>query len=247
MVCYSSPGRNDSEGTQDIIGDMEDNETCRQAVKGCDFVYFIGPAGHPKEGEFGIKMIDAAKEQGVPHFIFSSVTHPQQSSLLQHTQKLRTEEHLINSKMDYTILQPCHYHHNFNIDQVLKDEVFSMFYEHDKKLSLVDCEDVAEVAAKVINDPQKHNRATYELIGPDILTSDEMAEIFIRETGIRIQSRSMPVEDFIAGLGEVPEYTKEMFRHLSATYNSNVLEWLLGRKPTSFTEYVHREMSKLLK
>jgi uncharacterized protein YbjT (DUF2867 family) len=240
--------------TEAYVGDMNDNADCRSAMKGCDFVYYIGAAGIPNETEMGVKVIDIAKEQRINHFVLSSVLHPQQSSLLQHTTKLHIENHIINSGVSYTIIQPCHYHHNFNVEHILQTRLFSMFYRHDKKLSLVDVGDVAEVAGKIISEPQKHHRATYELVGSDYLTSDEMVEIFSQETGIPISSMAMSADDFIASLGDIPEYTQNVIRRLSKTYNgvglsgnSNVLQWLLGRTPTTFREYVRREMKRISK
>lgn len=47
-------------------------------------------------------------------------------------------------------------------------------------------------------------------------------------------------------------YGRECFRHLAETYseygivgNPNVLSWLLQRKPTTFAQYVERELNKL--
>jgi hypothetical protein len=66
------------------------------------------------------------------------------------------------------------------------------------------------------------------------------------------------VEEYIGSNPEERELTpdvqhlKEIMLSISAYYskhsfigNPNVLEWLLGRRPTSFEQFVRRELSRL--
>ena len=62
-----------------------------------DAVYHVGPTLHPREREMGIGLIDAARAEGVRHFVFSSVLHSIVTDLVQHEIKRDVEEHLVTS------------------------------------------------------------------------------------------------------------------------------------------------------
>lgn len=186
-----------------------------------------------------------------------SVLHPCMSTLLQHTMKRKAEEYLIykglSAGLNYTILQPTHYCHNFSVPIVRAEGVYKIFYDPASKLSLVDAEDVGSVAAKVLTE-DGHQNATYELVGTDFLSSYEMADIYNRLTGSNVEViyESNPDEAMKMFSKEDWEgYPGEVFRNLSYTYttfglagNPNVLTWLLSRAPHTFEEYVTREIAK---
>lgn len=113
-----------------------------------------------------------------------------------------------------------------------------------------DCEDVGEVAAKVLAE-DTHANATYELVGHDFLSPSDMVAIFNKATGKKAAATYVPVERLIEALGITDSYCVETFIRLADTYsrygiagNPNVCEWLLGRKPTSFEQYVQRELER---
>lgn len=57
----------------------------------------------------GFAAVDAAREAGVKHFVFSSVLHAIITDLVQHESKRDIEEHLVSSGLEFTILQPANY------------------------------------------------------------------------------------------------------------------------------------------
>ena len=91
----------------------------------------------------------------------------------------------------------------------------------------------------------------YQLAGPDALSQDDCAGILTTVLGRPIRAVAKPIEDFrrdAAAAGMPAERIEVMFK-MNAHYdahglvgNSNVLRWLLGRKPTRFAEFVRREL-----
>ena len=236
-----------------LVGDLLDPGDLRRAVDGAKSVVHIGPPMHPREAEMGHGVVTAARQAGVEHVVQFSVTHPQLEPLLNHQAKLAVERVLLLSRMPFTILQPMHYMQNVDVAQVVAEGVLRQPYSLDTRLAHVDLEDVAEVAAKVVGEGRHHHYATYELCGEDFHNAHELAQAISAESGRPVAAEHVP---FPAGTtagprpSEADDYRLDaMFRlfdhygRYGITGNPNVLSWLLGRRPTSFDEYVRRSLA----
>lgn len=243
------------EGVKEVyIGDISDPADVRNALKGCDKVLYIPTFLSEDEDAVGKQFIDIASEEGIKQYVLVTVTHTNMSTLKQHTAKLHIEEHLIykglTDNLNYTILQPMHYYHNFNVKSVVDSNSFVVFYDLNRRLSFVDVFDVAQVASKVLTE-DGHQNATYELVGSEFLSSYDLVKQFNDITGRNINAVQISVDDLAKAAGITDTYTLEAIQALSDTYtkygltgNSNVLTWLLGRKPSTFKDYLEREMHK---
>lgn len=237
------------------VGDLTDLSFIDSLMEEANQVVYIPPLFSPEEALIGQRMIDKAIAHQIEHFLFLSVTHPILTSLLQHTAKRDVEEYLIMKGMEtqcsYTILQPMHYMHNFNPKMVAETGKYRIFYDVDSKVGYVATEDVGKVAVSVLKEPKKHNKATYELVGTEAYSPNELIEIFNQVTGLQAESAYVDVEDFLEEIQAKDLYFREGFKRLAYSYttwgldgNSNVLTWLLGHEPTSFKEYVEAKMNE---
>ena len=240
-----------------IVGNALDPVTLDKAMDGVKSVFHVGPSFHPQEAEMGIAVINAASNAEVEHFVYDSVLHPQISALLQHRMKLIVEEHLINSDLNYTILQPMHYMQNINISDVYSEGLFKQASTLETPLSFVDMDDKVEVAAKVLTE-DGHYGATYELCSDDYLNAIEIAKLMTKVLGKEILPKLVPKEFIISGFQKAfPEYGDYPARGFNALFdyyseygffgNFNVLKWLLGRNPTTLEEYIKKEFDKIIK
>ncbi|MBO1307711.1 NmrA family NAD(P)-binding protein [Enterococcus sp. 669A] len=238
-----------------IVGDGRSVDDVKKALDGCDKVLYIPPMFIYDEAEIAKRFVNEAVNAGIQQFVMMTVTHPNMSTLPQHTQKLKAEEQLVykglSDHLNYTILQPMHYMHNFSVPMVWSTNAYQCFYTKTTKLSYVDVVDVAEVAAKVLTETT-HANATYELVGTDFLSPDDMVEKFNQLTGREAVCQQIPVETIINYFptAKYDSYFVKTFQELSKTYgdygiagNANVLTWLLGRQPTTFDEYIKREIA----
>jgi NAD(P)H dehydrogenase (quinone) len=222
----------------------------RRAAEGIRAVYHICPNVHPDEVEIGRAVIAAAREAGVEHFVLHSVLHPQTEQMPHHWNKLRVEEALLESGLNFTILQPAAYMQNLLAGWRLITEggILRNPYPVETRLSLVALEDVAEAAAIVLTQPG-HTGATYELAGTPPLTQTEVAAVFGEALGRPVRAEAEPIEAWelrarTAGLGDHQRATLiQMFRYYGRhglIGNPNTLAWLLGRSPTSLVEFARR-------
>ncbi len=232
------------------VGDLQDPSALAQAVQGVTSLYHICPNMHPSEIEIGRAILTAAQEAGVRRFVYHSVLHPQVEAMPHHWHKLRVEEAIFESGLDYTILQPAAYMQNLQAswESILGDGVYRVPYAPDTRLGMVDLMDVAEVAARVLTETG-HVGAIYELAGPDILTQEEAAAVLSQELRRDVRVEQIPRDRWrqqaqAGGLSDFAVNTLlamfEYYERFGFWGNANVLSWLLKRPPTSFAQFVRR-------
>ena len=245
----------ESAGVSEIyLGDLLNLDDLQEIMEGVEAVYHICPNVHPGEVDIGVGVIQAAKEAGVKHFVYHSVLHPQIEAMPHHWLKLRVEEHLIESGLPFTILQPTAYMQNVAalIPKLLEGGVYRVPYPIETGISLVDLEDIAQAAAVVLTEPG-HTGATYELVGTGPITQSQVAAVLSEVLGKDIQAQRIPYKTWETqalknGLGSYQRYTLlkmfQNYKKFGFSGNSLVLGWLLGRQPTTLESCLRRELNK---
>lgn len=179
-------------GVQDVVvGDLLEPAQLRSAFEGVTKVFHIGPPEHPHELAIGQTRIDLAQEHGVEQFVFFSVLHPPISALRHHWNKLLVQEYLVDSGVPHTTLQPTMFMRSPR--QALAQGVMAVPWAADQPMSVVDLDDVAEVAVKVLSE-EGHLRAIYDLVGDRPLSNHDMAEIVSKVTGKPLKAQQVPTD-----------------------------------------------------
>jgi uncharacterized protein YbjT (DUF2867 family) len=246
-------------GAGDVIaGDMRDQAVMDRATGAPNQVraiYHICANMSPDELSIAQVAVRAARAAGVEHFVYHSVLHPQTEAMPHHWQKLRTEELLFETGLPYTILQPAAYMQNILAywDRIVQDGIYAVPYATEARLSMVDLEDVAKVAATVLTE-RGHAGATYELVGVDVLSPAGVAEVLAQLLGRPVRAQAVDLEVWeqgarASGLGDYQvETLLQMFRYYERYGlwgNPQVLTWLLRRPPTTFARFARRETERL--
>lgn len=236
---------------ESVVGDLASADGVRRAADGVRAIYLIAPNMYPEEETIGRHVIDAARSEGVAHLVYHSVLHPQTEAMPHHWQKLRVEEAIFESGLAYTILQPAIYMQNMlaGWDRIQNEGVYSIPYPAATRLSMVDLQDVAQVAAAVVDEPG-HHAAIYELSGTKALAQSEVAAVLGQGLGRSVVAEETPLDAWERaarerGLsGYALDTLLQMFRYYARfgfEGNPNVLEYLLGRRATSLAAFVERE------
>lgn len=235
-----------------VVGDLSDPDALADALRGAEKVFHVGPTLHPREREMGVGVVDAACREGVEHVVFSSVLHSIATGLVQHEIKRDVEEHLVASGLEFTILQPANFMLPLKLRPVFERGVFELSWSLERRQSMVDLEDVTDVALTVLTDSKAHTGATYELVGPGRYTAHDLGEIIGRVLGRPVEVRRIDADDYLrawVGGGDPADFPHQLqvLRSITGHYSShdfignpNVLTWLLGRPPTTFEEFVRR-------
>lgn len=232
------------------VGSLDDSAAIAGAAQGAQAIYHICPNVSSSEVAFGRAVIDGIKRAGLRRFVFHSVLHPQIEAMPHHWDKMRVEEMLFASGLDVTVLQPTAYMQNLLAawPAIANEGVLQVPYPADTRISLVDLDDVGEVAARVATEPS-HSGATYELVGTPPYAQSEAAEIVAAALGrpVRVEAESIEAWSARARAAGMDDYQREtlaaMFRYYARhglIGSPNTLRWLLGREPTSLAEFAAR-------
>ena len=236
-----------------VLGDLRDNDSLTEAMKGITSIYYICPNMAPDELEIGKNLIRIARQNGVTRFVYHSVFHPQIEAMPHHWQKMRMEEYLFESGMDFTILQPCAYMQNIlsGWQSITERGIYAVPYATSARISIVDLQDVAAVAEIVLTQ-RDHKNAIYELAGPEPLSQDEVAATLATELNRPVDAVALDLADWVenarsSGMDERSISTLikmfEYYEKFGLTGNANVLSYLLKRPATQFSEFVQRILS----
>jgi uncharacterized protein YbjT (DUF2867 family) len=249
-----------------VQADMGKADDARRILSGVTAVLYIGPSVHSHETEIGYTMIDASRSEAqhgnLKHFIYSSVLHTQLRKLLNHDCKRYVEEYLIESGLNYTIIQPSHILDQFPVEMLVRSEdpVFPASFDPRVAFSFTALRDLAEAIAIIFQEREKHYLAHYTACSTGPTSYAEVLAMLSEEIDKPIQVQRQgyyeAADKFYSALaaesGEVPQGTRDAVHRLLLYYNfygikgnTNVLEWLIGRKPTSIGQFLHQKVSEI--
>lgn len=237
-------------------------------MKDVTTVVHIGPSYHPHETEIGYMMIDAALaayDHGkgtLKHFVLSSVLNTQFRKMMNHDCKRYIEEYIMESGLPYTILQPTTFMDNLPIAIFVQQEnpAFKSAWSTDVKFSWICLRDLSAVMKTVLEEREKHFYAQYPLVSTHAtLSFDEALKIVGRklskEIEVSVAEYRVAVGNLLVrlhGTTDVDPRTKDAAQRMILFYdnrglvgNSNVLEWVLGRKATQFDEWVDLKVKEV--
>ena len=233
-----------------VVGDLRSRDFLQRACRDVDVVYHITPNMRPDEVSLAQLLLRAAQANGCSRVVYHSVLHPQTEEMPHHWQKLRVEEMLFKTGLDYTILQPAAYMQNLLPYRraVIEEGALRVPYPPETRLGMVDLDDVATVAARVLTE-DGHAGAIYELAGGDVVTQREIAhrlgDLLDRPVAVEEIPRSRWEAD--AHAADLDAYAVDTLLRMFDYYarygfygNPTVLAMLLGRAPTSLDDFLRR-------
>jgi (4-alkanoyl-5-oxo-2,5-dihydrofuran-3-yl)methyl phosphate reductase len=222
-----------------VVGDLDKPETLTSAMCDIDRLFLVTPVTQQV-----IHLLEAAKEAGVKHVVKQSTIEADRS--LGPGRWHRQQEELIEaSALDWTFLRPTMMMVN-TIEwwsETIKSQNAVYFPGGKGKVPPVDPRDIAEVACKVLTNPEQHRGRIYELTGPEALTIGEMVQVLEKVLGKRIRYMNVPA--FLAAawlrkFGMSRELVKGLMETLGAlrrneyAYVTDAVESITGQKPRTF-------------
>ncbi|KIJ27598.1 hypothetical protein M422DRAFT_271201 [Sphaerobolus stellatus SS14] len=134
-----------------------EGEKFRSTFKDIDIVFHDGPVMDLSEVGINQSVIDAAKVAGVKHFVLCTSFQPIRSKMEANTMRLNVEEYLIESRLNYTILEPGMFMQNLALDVVIKTGKIPMGFSSDILHGFIDLADLATVREHML----REHRADY--------------------------------------------------------------------------------------
>ena len=226
------------------IGDLTDAASLKAALQGVDSVFYITPAFIPNEVEIGVNMVKAAQAAGVRRFVFSSVIHPVITALTNHSAKAPVEAALIDSDMEFVLLQPAMFFQNFvqSWPKVVQSGTYAEPWSAQTRFSHVDYRDVAEVVAIALTE-DRLNFGTFELCAEGQHNRIEVAALMSEVLGKPIAAgdvdrSEMPGASAPDGQLSPIEKMFAWYDHHGLLGDALTLRAILGREPRTLAQYL---------
>ena len=176
----------ESRGANVFIGDLEREKDIYKACQGVKYVISShGSGGKPQAVQYraNIDLIDAAKEAGVEHFVFTSVMGAdrgyEDSPVFK--AKREVEKYLQNSGLNYTILRPSAFASSLLplAERFKQTGIYLLIGDPQNRTSVVSTDDLARIAIDSVFVESAKNKIL-AVGGPEILTRGDIPQIFSR-------------------------------------------------------------------
>lgn len=171
-----------------IKGDLSDTDSLRQAMKGISTLFLLAPNAADELTQ-ALQALSIARESHVKGVVYLSVFKGAEYVDVPHFTGKHTVERMIERcHVPATVLRPAYFIQNDvrQKDTLLNHGIYGMPIG-EKGISMVDVRDIGEAAARELlrrelaSDPLP--RETYELVGPDALTAESIAQIWTDALG----------------------------------------------------------------
>jgi uncharacterized protein YbjT (DUF2867 family) len=199
----SSYGSLEQLGAEIFVGDLQRQESIARSVQGVR--YIISAHGSSAKDAFAleyqanVELIDAAKAQGVEHFVFISVLgvdhHYEESPIFK--AKREIEKYLARSGLRYTILRPSGFASNLLAlaRTFERTGLYFLIGRPENRTSIVSTDDLSEIAVRACTLADARNH-TFAIGGPEALRRDEIPKIFEKIFNKKGQLLTIPLEVF---------------------------------------------------
>ncbi|GAA6621124.1 NmrA family NAD(P)-binding protein [Scytonema sp. NUACC26] len=241
-------------GISTVHLDLDQISTYEKALQGVQHLFMV--TGYTVDMlSQGKNLTDAAKDVGVEYIVHVGTFHqpgcPQTKLIRHYIWHQLVETYIEASGIGWTHLCPNAFMQNFF--GAVQDGKLRMFFGQER-VGLVDCFDLARVAAVALRSPQKHIGQKY-FLSVEALTMNEAAQILSEELSKAITYEPLPASDLRKlpiGQTMEPAYFECIVRQMELlqagqlpdfadTYDN--IPQILGEKPTSFREFVRNNLS----
>ena len=222
-----------NEGIEVEYGDFEDPQSLQKAVEGCYGVFSVQQPheyGVDAEVKQGIALIDAAKNAGIKHFVYSSVGGAERNTGIPFFEsKWKIEQYLYRSGLNWTVFRPVNFMENF-LDSRMQDSIyngiFPMPLNSDMPLQLICVDDIGGFVAMAFKDLDTFTGKALEIAG-DELTGREMAQVFSKAIGRQVTYQEIDLDE----LQSVGAGFEMMYDWLNRKGYAADIEYLRGLYP----------------
>jgi len=253
VAATRSPEKAIDLGVPVVKLDYDHEETLAPALEGIDSVFMV--TGYTVDMLRQSKaFIDAAGRAHVRHIVHLGAPGDNDTKVGHWGWHQFVERYIERLGVSFTHLRPEMFMQNLlsygGVRLNYRDGVLC-HYTGDARLSWVDCDDVAAVAAATLKHPGAHAEKTYHL-GYEAKSYPEIAEILTGVMGQPFVAESRPPEEFLGQMlaaGADPTYMQSVYQNWidyqagaiprQDTVYDNFLG-LTGRKPTTWIEFARK-------
>ncbi len=256
IAAVRNPGKAQDLGVSAVYLDLDKIETFAPALEGIDRIFMA--TGYTVDMLRQSKdLVNTAKRAGVKQIVHLGACGDDDTRVAHYGWHQFIERYIEWSGVKFTHLRPEIFMQNllgYGGESYVKDGVIK-HYVGSARLSWVDCDDVAAVAAVCLLNPDRHAGATYRL-GYEARTYYELAEIFSEVLGQPFSYEPQPPSDFLRNVlaaGAEPAYMKCVFdsytdftdgRDIGADEIFDNFPTITGRQPRTLASFVRKHAER---
>lgn len=241
-----------SDDVTSVYFDFTDSTTFGAALHEVDRVFIMRPPhlGKPEDLK---PFVEALKHKGDIKLVsFLSLIGVENNPVPPH--------HKIEKYIEQAGLPHCHIRPSFFMQNISGVHAFEI--KHFDRIvvpakqaltSFIDAEDIGELTAKVLSEPEKHQNRGYSITGPEAIDYVQAAKILSEELGRTVTyadpKPSLSKQYWINVRGLDKEYSTVMgmlymmTRMGTAKKVTTVFEDVVGKKPQTFRQFVRKNLS----
>lgn len=227
--------------------DFSDYKSLVTAFRGADRLLLISTDAIGARIEQHKNAINAAKEAGVKHIIYTSWPKAETSKALVSEDHLQTEKLIKESGLTYTILRNFNYAENIFHSIPTAIQMGTLYGTAGSgKVAYVTREDCANAAAGALLS-EKHQNKILDVTGPRAYDYKELVSIVSEVTGKKLNYVDLPEADFKTALlkSGLPEIWADVFVTFDIAFRngdtetpSNAVLELSGIAPKDFKQFL---------
>lgn len=231
--------------------DFTDEFTYEDALKNVECVFIMRPPhlGKPEDLKPFIECLKRKKEIKMVSFL--SLIGIENNPIPPH---YKIEKYIEKAELPYCHIRPSFFMQNISGVHAFEIKHFNNILVPVKKAltSFIDAEDIGELIAKVLSEPEKHRNKAYSITGQEAIDYYEVANILSEELGRKINyinpKPSFAKEYWIKIRGLDKNYSSVMgmlymmTRMGTAKKTTNTFEEIMEKKPQTFREFSKKNL-----
>jgi len=234
-----------------VFFDFTDSDTFSAALQDVDRVFIMRPPhlGKPEDLK---PFVEALKSKGGIKLVsFLSLIGVENNPVPPHH---KIEKYIEKAGLPYCHIRPSFFMQNISGIHAFEIKHFDRIVVPVKGAltSFIDAEDIGEITAKVLSEPEKHQNRAYSITGPEAIDYYAASKILSEELGRKIvyanPNPSLAKKYWIEVRGLDKEYSKVMgmlymmTRMGTAKETTTIFEHVMGKKPQAFRQFVKKNL-----
>ena len=239
------------ESARAVYFDFTKPKSFAPALKDVDRVFIMRPPHLGKPEDLKPFVQTLKKHKGIRLVSFLSLIGVEKNPFPPHH---KIEKYLQQTGLPYCFIRPSFYMQNISGVHAFEIKHFDRIVVPVRKAltSFIDAEDIGEITAKILSEPEKHRNTAYPITGPEAIDYWQVAKIMTKQLGREIvyadPNPAMAKKYWIHIRGLEKEYATVMgmlymiTRMGTAKEVTNVFESIMGKKPQNFEQFVVKNL-----
>ncbi|MAI81984.1 MAG: hypothetical protein CMQ74_04170 [Gammaproteobacteria bacterium] len=237
----------ESLGGEVVIGSIENKEAVDQSMVDVETALILLPNS---ENQLSLEkqLVDSAKQAGANRVVkMSSIEATPDATSPIPKLHLESEEYIKQSGLSWTMIKPNFYMQNLLASAgTIKDQGKIFLPMGEGKTGMIDTTDVGKVLAKVLSE-DGHESMNHEITGPEILSFNEVAEIFSKGLDKQVDYVDVPLAAYKETLGQFLtnqwhlDAVIDLFKGIAdggIEEKTDTYSELMGESPKSLSEFI---------